>query len=67
MRREFSLLLSSQRTKTLLLLNGFLPIAEIDYSRLPLTNPVVLHTHYDGTLRAILADESEKRSVLYLA
>lgn len=67
MRREFSLLLSSQKTKTLLLLNGFIPLAEVDYSLLRIANPALLHAHYDGTLRAIVAEEAEGRSVLYLA
>jgi hypothetical protein len=56
MRKEFTLLLSSEQAKTLLLLNGFIPIAEVDYSRLGLANPSVLHCHYDGSLRAILSD-----------
>lgn len=36
MKKDFSLLLSSEKDKTLLLLNGFIPMAEVDYSTLGL-------------------------------
>jgi hypothetical protein len=55
MKKEFSLLLSSEANKTLLLLNGFIPIAEIDYSKVGLSNVKALYTHFDGKLRAILS------------
>jgi hypothetical protein len=57
MKRDFTLLLSSERSRTLLLLNGFIPIAEVDYGKLGLANPALLHANYDGKLRAIVADE----------
>lgn len=67
MRRDFTLLLASQKNATVLLLNGFLPIARLDYAALPLTQPALLHCHYDGKLRAVVADEREGGSVLHLA
>jgi hypothetical protein len=54
--KEFTILLSSEKTKTAFLLNGFLPFAEINYVNLGLTSPRVLHTHYDGKLQCIVAD-----------
>lgn len=66
MGEEFTLLLASQRHKTLFLLNGFIPIAEVDYSTLDIPSPRILHTHYQGTLRAIIAEERPDRNILWL-
>ncbi len=67
MRKDFTLLLASQKNATVLLLNGFLPIAALDYTSLPLANPSLLHCHYDGKIRAVVADEREGGCVLHLA
>jgi hypothetical protein len=67
MRTDFTLLLASQKNATVLLLNGFLPIARLDYASLPLVRPALLHCHYDGKLRAVVADEREGGCVVHLA
>lgn len=53
-------------TKTTFLLNGFLPFAEINYVNVGLTSPKVLHTHYDGKMRCIVADELGPVTKLWL-
>lgn len=58
MKKDFSLLLSSEKEKTLLLLNGFIPLAEIDYSKLGLSDANILYSHFDGKIRSILSQQT---------
>lgn len=61
------MLLSSEVDKTLLLLNGFIPLAEIKYGRLGLDSARVLYSHFDGKVRTILSEEVRGKSVLWMA
>lgn len=57
MKKDFSLLLSSEKDKTFLLLNGFIPLAEIDYSKLGLSSNIkILYSYFDGKVRSFLSE-----------
>ena len=66
MKKQFTLLLSSEKNKTILLINGFIPLAEINYTNIGLSNPKSLYSYYDGKIRSIVAEEKMDRSVLWL-
>lgn len=50
------MLLSSEKSKTVFLLNGFIPYAEINYGEIGVKEPRVLYCHYDGKVKAIVAE-----------
>jgi hypothetical protein len=66
MRKDFTLLLSSEKSKTTLLINGFIPLAEVNYQGIDLVNPRVMYSHYDGTIRSVVCEEKPDKYTLWL-
>ena len=48
------------------MLNGFLPIAEINYLDLGFQNPKVLFSHYDGKIRTIIGEDRGLQTGIWL-
>ena len=59
-------MLSSDKTKTVFLVNGFLPIAEINAPELGFDFPRNIYSHYDGRIRMVVGEQKESQTELWL-